>query len=833
MSLICSFNIDQFDEWEYVLDVVSNFILETQTDQLVAILESENPSVSTHHSIALNFLDFLERDLIVGTLYVHHPDRMQKTFDQAVIDAQEKLYEALKQEVPPRIDLPFLTIKQSCHLRFFSLPRCPELWKPTVSSIRAADINRLLTVSGTVIRRGNMKLIHQKREYKCPKCEHRFLVESDFEQRNEMKMPLECPSASAGLSARPCNATRFEQIEGSETCRDYQEVRIQEQVHRLTVGSIPRSITLVLQDDLVDRCKPGDDVTIVGVLRKRWRPLLKDARPDIELAITAEHVRVHNEERGAERVSRELQEEFASFWRRMEAAPLAGRDFLLRQACPALAGMYLVKLATLLTLLGGVGHTDRTGMKVRGESHMLLVGDAGTGKSQVLRYAARLSPRSVLTTGIGSTAAGLTCTAVKDTSGEWMLEAGALVLADGGLCCVDEFDSIKAEERTAVLEAMEQQVISVAKAGMVCKLRTKCTVFAATNPKGGKMDRTIPLHTQTGLPTPLISRFDIVLLLADSQDAGRDEKLAAHILGGDDGKGGGRGGRSGGGGGVPVYHDDGEPARADGMSQCAASQVAAGEEAWPLEKLRQYLEYVRATFKPTLSDAAQRVLTAYYSRQRGLYDRDSSRTSIRMLEALVRLAQAHARLMFRGVCQVVDAVHAIMLMEGSQNVSSMLELEFSMLKADFPADPEAEYRAREQAILGALNVDEEGHERPPAGGAGGLYSYSYPRAAPPPGAGTGAAHHTHKRPRVEGDGSDAYEGERGDAAATMGAAGPQPLEPHYHQDAPAHHEPQRPWQQGAHVDPAPCAEPRMPLHSLDEPPQRTPGAPPPNFRGFW
>ena len=402
------------------------------------------------------------------------------------------------------------------------------------------------------------------------------------------------------------------------------------QVHRLTVGSIPRSITLVLQDDLVDRCKPGDDVTVVGLLRKRWRPLSKDQRPDIELAITAEHVRVRNEERGADRISSELAAEFSDFWARHSENPLAARDHLLHHTCPTLAGMYLVKLATLLTLLGGVSHTDRSGMKVRGESHMLLVGDAGTGKSQVLRYAAKLSPRSVLTTGIGSTAAGLTCTAVKDTSGEWMLEAGALVLADGGLCCVDEFDSIKSEERTAVLEAMEQQTISVAKAGMVCKLRTKCTVFAATNPKGGKMDRGIALHSQTGLATPLISRFDIVLLLSDSQDPDRDQRLATHILDGATRWNGGAGGG--------MY---------EGASQrpvSGGSSGLAGEEAWPLEKLRSYLEFVKARFTPTLDARAQRVLTSYYSMQRAAADRDASRSTIRMLEALVRLAQAHARL---------------------------------------------------------------------------------------------------------------------------------------------------------------------------------------------
>ena len=582
----CCIDFSEFADAEYT-EAMQKYLIQFHEPDLRGILEDPNPSVAKHHSVAVSFLELSNNHQVLSHLVAHYPQKAIPLFDAAVVEAQRELADATRDEYAE------YSVKESCHLRVHRLPRCPELWKPTVTSIRACDINRLLSVSGTVIRTGIMKLIHQRREYRCTKCDHRFFCHSDFEQRNEMMMPPECPSA--GLSARPCGAgpNKFEAIPGSETCRDYQEVRIQEQVHRLTVGSIPRAITLVLQDDLVDRCKPGDDVTIVGVLRKRWRPLTKDQRPDIELAITAEHVRVRNEERGADHISGELAAEFADFWQRLGATPLAARDHLIQQTCPSLAGMYLVKLATLLTLLGGVSHTDRHGMKVRGESHMLLVGDAGTGKSQVLRHAARLSPRSVLTTGIGSTAAGLTCTAVKDASGEWMLEAGALVLADGGVCCVDEFDSIKSEERTAVLEAMEQQTISVAKAGMVCKLRTKCTVFAATNPKGGKMDRGIALHSQTGLATPLISRFDIVLLLSDSQDPVRDQRLASHILDGATGTGWSAAAAFG----DPAAASQVPPPGAGlGVSQAPGSVNAAtaAEASWTLEKLRSYLEFVRA-----------------------------------------------------------------------------------------------------------------------------------------------------------------------------------------------------------------------------------------------
>ena len=409
--------------------------------------------------------------------------------------------------------------------------------------------------------------------------------------------------------------------------------------------------------------------------------------------------------------------------------------------------------ALALTLAGGVGFRDpASGLTTRGEPHLLLIGDAGTGKSQFLKFTSRLIPRSVLTTGVGTTSAGLTCTAVRD-SGEWMLEAGALVLADRGVCCIDEFGSIREHDRATIHEAMEQQTLSVAKAGLVCKLNARATVVAATNPKG-KFDPNEDIVVNTAIGAPLLSRFDLVLVLLDQPDQGWDAALSSFILQNACHEGSSRlsqqqqssssGEHSSTPTSNPFAGGDARPASsAEGASVAARWRSLPVEEVglvtataqgcrdstgrrkedpvrhqregqplarWTMARLRAYFLHIRHDIEPSLSESAQEILQMYYTIQRRADDRNASRTTVRLLESLVRLAQAHARLLHRSEVSVQDAVVACQMVERSMHTAGIAR-ETGVVQAEFAEDPDAEYVLEERQMLQKLGLAHLAHHR--------------------------------------------------------------------------------------------------------------------------
>ncbi|XP_067840779.1 DNA helicase MCM9 [Heptranchias perlo] len=636
--------------------VFESYVVELHKNDIIHILQE--PDHGAHYPVTVNALTLFEISMEIGEYLNSFPNELFPIFDNALHRATMTIL----QSYPEPHDL---VMKQNLHVRISGLPLCPELTRDRIPKTR--DVSHFLSVIGTVIRTGMVKVLEFEHEYMCNKCRHIFTATADFEQHYTFCHPTSCPNPEG------CNSIKFTCLSGSSSspssCKDYQEIKIQEQVQRLSVGSIPRSLLVVLEDDLVDTCKSGDDITVYGVVMQRWKPLTQDSRCDLELVLKANNLEVNNEQPTGVIIDDDVRKEFEDFWENYKDDPLAGRNEILASICPQVFGMYVVKLAVAMVLAGGVQRIDAAGTKVRGEPHLLLVGDPGTGKSQFLKYAAKIVPRSVLTAGIGSTSAGLTVTAVKD-SGEWNLEAGALVLADGGLCCIDEFNSIKEHDKSSIHEAMEQQTISVAKAGLVCKLNTRTTVLAATNPKG-QYDPDESITVNTALASPLLSRFDLVLVLLDTKNEEWDKVIASFIL-----------------------------------ENKACPTIC--DKLWSMEKMKTYFCLIK-TLQPKISREADKILVKYYQVQRQSGFRNAARTTIRMLESLVRLAEAHARLMFRDIVTVEDAITVISVMESSMQGGALLG-GVNALHTSFPENPKEQYKMQCELLLERLDLNDILHQ---------------------------------------------------------------------------------------------------------------------------
>ncbi|CAH0723666.1 unnamed protein product, partial [Brenthis ino] len=644
--------------------MIEEYIISFHLHDCLNILSEQD--ILGYYSIKIDFLKLFETYPDVGDKVLCSPVNTLPACNKDIIKVQQNILE--KEEYKPLVQkLPFTYLKRNVHARFFGLPVCPELHRNIFP--KNVDLGCFLKVTATVVRVTQSKMLEYQRKYVCMKCKFENCVEADFENRYILRAPSKC-----GNTETRCRCSTFTQVSlvSREFCKDYQEIKIQEQVNKLSIGTIPGSMWVVLEDDLVDCCKPGDDVIICGSVRRRWRPSYQNRKCEVELVLQANFIEVINAQRSQViAMAPDVKDCFDDFWTKYEQCPLKGRDQILASVCPQVYGLYLVKLAVLLTVITGSNNmveNDKKSMDdhnthVRGQCHLLLVGDPGTGKSQLLKASAELTPRSVFTSGAGSTRAGLTCAALRE-EGEWQLEAGALVLSDGGVCCIDEISHLRDHDRAAIHEAMEQQTISVAKAGIVCKLNTRCAVIAACNPKGHyQTDQ--PLSVNVSLGTPLLSRFDLIFILLDSKNKSWDKLVSSYILFG-------------------------------------GSNQMETKKKWSIEKLQMYIGLIGPR-QTQMTKSANTIIQCYYMMQRKSEYRDPSRTTVRMLDSLIRLSQAHCRLMYRKTILPIDAIIAITLVDLSMQ-DCTLEDTADALHSTYQKYPDFDYLCTAKKLLTKMSL---------------------------------------------------------------------------------------------------------------------------------
>lgn len=471
----------------------------------------------------------------------------------------------------------------------------------SIGSIGVDDSGKILSITGTVILCGTIKSLAIRKKFRCCLCGTEFELEASISLFNSFEMPSQCPASK-------CRNYNFEEVPASEEWIDYREVKIYDAFTSAYRGRLPQSLWVILTSEQVGQCTAGDDISITGIIIKRWFPLIKQQFCELQLVLLATSLQVCNSK--IQRPSLEIVE-------KSQYSDFDLRKAMLTSFAPLIYGCGSIKLGILLCIIGGI-REEVGNLHLRGHSHCLLLGEPGTGKSDILREACKLISRGIYTNAIGASKAGLTLSAIKEGN-DWMLEAGALVLADSGLCALDDLSFLNKEDLTEIYECMENQTISVAKAGMVCTVNTRTTIIAACRPKKSRFDFGLDLAENASMPAPLLSRFDLIFLLVDMPDSDADYHKSRFIL----------------------------KRNTDKKHIFTIGQV-------------QYLLWKATIYKPVFSQVASEILNRYFD----LLRKDQrANVTMRQLESLLRLAQAHARLCQKSEVDAFDAISIILLYE--------------------------------------------------------------------------------------------------------------------------------------------------------------------------
>ncbi|MCD6536145.1 MAG: minichromosome maintenance protein MCM [Thaumarchaeota archaeon] len=573
-------------------EALSNFFKQEKYRALIA-----NAAAQRKHSIMVDHSDLISFDEKLSHLIVEEPMKYLPALDKAA-------YKQLQVEDPE-----YAAEITDFKARIFNLP-----YKIPIREIRAAHLRRLIAIDGIMVRASAIRPMLRVAVFRCSNCGAKYRIP---QEEARITPPDRCARCMSKRS-------RFELIAEESDYIDFQLVGIQEKPEDLPPGQLPRIIDVGLKGDIVDVARPGDRVIVTGVLQA-----IHDREPD-SLRKTS---KMYLEAVSIERASKEpetltITPEEEKLFREMAKDPEIHKK-LVESIAPSIHGLEHIKKAVMLLLFGGRTKQYPDGTKVRGDIHVLLVGDPGTGKSQLLKYVAMMAPRGIYTSGRGSTAAGLTAAVVRDKTGGMMLEAGALVLADMGVACIDEIDKMRPEDRVAIHEAMAQQTISIAKGGIVATLNARTSILAAANPVLGRYDPYRSFTDNVDLPITILSRFDLIFVLRDEPQKERDEKLAEHILG------------------------------------LQSKSTAVTSPPIKPEILRKYIAYAKR-IQPELTPSAAKLIKDFYLQMRSIYQQTSTVTiTARQLESLIRLAEARARAALREYVTEEDVFDVIDLMKRS------------------------------------------------------------------------------------------------------------------------------------------------------------------------
>ncbi|KAF3932255.1 hypothetical protein ABW19_dt0202174 [Dactylella cylindrospora] len=580
-------------------------------------------------SLEISYRHLADTKAVLAYFLANAPTEVLRIFDAVALDAVLLHYQDYER------------IHTEIHVRVTDVPAVF-----TLRDLRQSHLNALVRVSGVVTRRTGVFPQLKVVKFDCTKC---GITLGPFQQESNVEVKISY--------CQNCQSRGPFTLNSEKTVyRNYQKLTLQESPGTVPAGRLPRHREVILLWDLIDSAKPGEEVEITGIYRNNYDAQLnnKNGFPVFATILEANNVvKAHDELAGF----RLTEEDIGAIRKLSKEDGIVSK--IIDSIAPSIYGHRNIKAAVAASLFGGVPKNIQGKHTLRGDINVLLLGDPGTAKSQILKYVERVAHRAVFATGQGASAVGLTASVRKDPiTSEWTLEGGALVLADKGTCLIDEFDKMNDQDRTSLHEAMEQQSISISKAGIVTTLQARCSIVAAANPIGGRYNSTIPFAQNVELTEPILSRFDVLCVVRDTVDPEIDEMLAKFVV---------------------SSHGRSHP-----LSQLADADLPLAQSNTPVPQdlLRKYILFARRECQPKIHHIDEEKLARLFSDMR----RESLATgsfpiTVRHLESIIRLSEAFAKMRLSDYVQSRDIDLAIGVIVESFIGAQKLSVKKSLARA--------------------------------------------------------------------------------------------------------------------------------------------------------